>query len=143
MPMLGIKSPRLDFARLVVILTTIFAFLLLPVLMTNASAHRDGHMTTGHVAHEFSDHATLGHSGDHSVSDFHSAAPSPAENAGTPSNDESEHSGDECCSSFCSSAMISSDLDVGSKTFCNDFAARPLKALVSGEWVVPHRPPNT
>lgn len=100
-------------------------------------------MTTGHVSHDAGAHSTVSNSDDHSVSDFHSAATSPAENADTPSNDDSKHGGDECCSSFCSSAMISSDPDVGSNTFCNDFAARPLKALVSGEWVVPHRPPNT
>lgn len=141
--MLSFKSPRLGLARLVVIVTTIFAFVLLPVLMTNASAHQDSHAANGHVAHEAGAHQTAGHAGDHRHSDAHSAEVSPLENAGVPSDDECEHVGDKCCSSFCSSVMISSIPDGVSKTYGDDYAARPVKALVSGEWVVPHRPPNT
>ena len=107
--------------------------------MTNASAHQDSHSTKGHAPNEAAAHLTV----EHADSDLHSGVSSSAEKADPTSNGDCEHVGDKCCSSFCSSAMIISTFNDDSNTYGDDFAARPLKALLSGEWVVPHRPPNT
>jgi len=141
--MLRFRSPQLGLARLAVIATTIIAFLLFPVLMTNASAHQHHHGANGPVVHDAVAGEAGRHIADHSAKVLHADEILPVADVDGPSDDDYEHVSEKCCSSFCSSFVIADVFDGVSKIYGGDYAARPAKALVPGEWVVPHRPPNS
>ncbi len=139
--MLKIESPRFRPACLIAKLAMMLVLVLSPVLMANATAQKNAHPNIHHDSVQSVAHASdifetdRGHS--------HSEMAASSDNSASDSSTECTHVGDNCCSNSCGGAMILSLLDGHGERFADSYSPRALNALLSGQWAVPHRPPNT
>lgn len=126
------------FAKLVLIVALVLAPLAMshgtiPVTNQSDIAHSD----TGHL-----DEASNGHGeqGNHSRLSFMNCNPL-ATGSSTPSGDAS-HSHDQCCSSFCGSAIVALQGLENSYVPQGTHADKLVAAILPGELVNPGRPPR-